>query len=105
MMQSVMAFLNSKPPSSLRNVAKKPTSTRCFRGYFRHSWSDHEEEQEGGREGGKEREGKGPLKAHETESTPNYSKPKPSNHHRRGNDRTRPKLKNRQRLCRETRKK
>lgn len=37
-MQSVMAFLNSKPPSSLRNVARKPTSTRCFSGYLRHSW-------------------------------------------------------------------
>lgn len=37
-MQSVMAFLNSKPPSSLRNVARKPTSTRCFSGYFRHNW-------------------------------------------------------------------
>ena len=28
--ESTIAFLNSKPPSSRRKLARKPTSTRCF---------------------------------------------------------------------------
>mmetsp|Transcript_56919 Transcript_56919/g.128974 ORF Transcript_56919/g.128974 Transcript_56919/m.128974 type:complete len:209 (+) Transcript_56919:512-1138(+) len=37
-MESAMAFLNSKPPSSRSVAARNPTSTRCFCGYLRHSW-------------------------------------------------------------------
>mmetsp|Transcript_31656 Transcript_31656/g.97836 ORF Transcript_31656/g.97836 Transcript_31656/m.97836 type:complete len:229 (+) Transcript_31656:1560-2246(+) len=34
---STIAFLKSKPPSSRKKLARKPTRMRCFKGYLRHS--------------------------------------------------------------------